>query len=70
MSKNRTPIASIHAHFNILSEKDPVNDGPVTDEEKIKALERFVRWHERQAAVGKELIARFKKPITEQPATE
>lgn len=58
--KGKVPVASIHAHFNIFRD-NALTAGPVTRQEQIDALERHVRWHERQVAVGKELIARLRK---------
>lgn len=52
-------IASIHAHFNVFREAGEVQAGPVTPDEQVRALERFVRWHERQVVIGKELLARL-----------
>lgn len=59
MANNRVAVASIHNHFNLFRNIHDAHDGEVTIEEQIKAMERFVRWHERQVVVGKRLLARL-----------
>jgi len=53
----RIPVASIHSHFNIFRNIHEQKTGDVTIEEQVTALARFVRWHERQVEVGKQLLA-------------
>lgn len=56
----REKVASIHNHFNIFRNIHEAHEGPVTTEEQIVAIERFIRWHERQLLVGKALLVRLK----------
>lgn len=58
--KNYVPVAAIHTHFNIFRNIHEGKTGPITLDEQIVAVERFVRWHERQVAVGQQLLARLK----------
>ena len=53
--KSATHVASVHAHFNIFRPTD-APDGPVTRDEQIAALTRFVRWHTRQVELGQQLL--------------
>lgn len=53
-------LASIHVHFNIARDAG-VPDGPIQPGESLQAIERFVRWHERQAALGRELLVSLQK---------
>lgn len=74
------PIASIHSHFNIFRDVHEKGDGPITHEEQVKAVQRFIRWHERQVEVGKRLLANIEAyplvpaaaqvPVLLEPATE
>ena len=48
-------VATISAHFNILREQTTI-EGPVTIDEQIGAVGRFVRWHKRQVEVGEKLL--------------
>jgi hypothetical protein len=59
MSKKQERVASIHTHFNLFRNIHDPQEGDVTLQEQIKAMTRFVRWHERQVHVGKQLLARL-----------
>ena len=50
-------LASIHTAI-IIQQTEPVS-GDVTLDEQVKAVQRFIRWHERQSRVGKELLAKL-----------
>lgn len=54
-------VAQIHSHFNLFRNIHDVHIGPVTLDEQIKALERFVRWHERQVQVGSALLEQLRR---------
>lgn len=56
---NQPPVASIHTHFNLFRPINDKTEGPITLTEQIKAVERFVNWHERQVQVGKALMHRL-----------
>lgn len=58
-AKKFIPVAAIHTHFNLLRPVNDANAGPVTLAEQIKAVERFINWHERQVLVGKQLMHRL-----------
>lgn len=58
MSRN-PPVASIHTSFNINRNIHEAHTGPITLQEQIKAMERFVRWHTRALEVGKQLLGRL-----------
>lgn len=55
------PVASIHNHVNLYRDPKDPNTGPVTRNEQIHAIERFIRWHERQVAIGRELLAQLQR---------
>lgn len=57
--KKYVPVAAIHTHFNLFRNVHEAHDGPVTIEEQLRAIVRFVRWHERQVVVGKELLTKL-----------
>lgn len=56
----KTPVASIHTHFNLFRNIHEEKTGEITVEEQIIAIERFIRWHTRQVAVGQTLLAKLK----------
>lgn len=61
---NKTPkLVQIHAHYSIFRDVDSPIEGEITVEEQTKALRRFVRWHERQAHVGRQMLAEIEKPL-------
>lgn len=53
-------VAHIASHFHINRNIHDPNTGPVTLAEQVLAVERFVRWHERQVEVGQKLLAQLK----------
>jgi hypothetical protein len=66
-------VAVVHAHFGINTKQAPALSGEFTRDEQVKAIERFVKWHERQAAIGRDLMRRLLKesataPVEEVPA--
>jgi hypothetical protein len=58
--KKWKPVASVHTHFNIFRDVHDPKTGDVTIDEQIKAMERFVRWHERQVWVGQQLLTQLR----------
>lgn len=74
MPKHGRTVASVYCKFNIQS-TDNVADGPITTGEQVAAIERFVRWHERQVALGRELLAKVQreavapKPVADETVT-
>lgn len=65
--KKWKPVASIHTHFNIFRDVHEAKTGDVTLDEQFKAMERFIRWHERQVRVGKQLLGRLEVVKAAQP---
>lgn len=63
-------VARFTSHFNIFRDINEPREGEVTIEEQVKAIERFVRWHERQVSVGRTLLSRIKmhRPEPDDPA--
>ena len=54
-------IASIHSSFNIYRNIHEAHDGPVTVAEQLKAIGRFIRWHQRQVTVGEALFKELER---------
>lgn len=54
------PVASIHNHVNLFRDPKDPNTGAVTVNEQIHAIERFIRWHERQVVIGRTLLAQLR----------
>lgn len=59
MSKHKQPLASVRVVFNIHRSADKA--GPLQPEDTVEAVERFIRWHERQVAIGKDLLVMVKQ---------
>lgn len=53
------PVAIIHANFTIRGVNDEPATGEITLTEQIRAVERFVRWHTRQAEVGQSMLKKL-----------
>lgn len=53
-------VVDVHSHFHINRNIHDAHEGPITREEQIKALERFVNWHTRQVAVGQIMLTTLK----------
>lgn len=54
-------IAQISTHFNLFRAVHDAHTGDVTIAEQIKAIERFIRWHERQVGVGRALLRQLQR---------
>lgn len=61
-------VASIHTSFNINRNPNEAHTGDVTLNEQIKAMTRFVRWHERQVEVGRKLLSQLVARIPKEVA--
>lgn len=61
-------FAHIHANINVGCVPNDTESGVLTLNEKIKAMQRFVRWHERQVVVGNEILATLTKQATTESA--
>lgn len=68
------PVASIHAHFNIFRPNEAPT-GPITRDEQIAAVDRFLKWHRRQVELGQQLLKELaaakaaEEPPVETPPT-
>lgn len=61
MGKNNRPmVAQIRTNFNLFRNPHEAKTGPVTEEEEITAMERFVNWHKRQVEVGEQMLAHIR----------
>lgn len=65
MNKKTPKLVQIHNHYSIFRDADSIIEGEITVEEQTKALKRFIRWHERQAHLGRQMLAGVEKPVEE-----
>lgn len=63
MAKNPL-LAQIHVHFSIHGDSTETLEGEILVAEQVKAVERFIRWHERQVATGRLLLDKLQPKIT------
>lgn len=54
----KKPFASVNTHFTLMGTVD-VATGDVPVAEQVQCVDRFIRYHERQAAIGRELLKKI-----------